>query len=356
MRKALLAALFAAAIPALAQEGADSAQPAPSNLIKPTYDTHTVQRGDTLWDICAAKFNNPFAWPQVWAWNPEITNPHWIYPGDQVRFFPAEGDQPRQTTLAAGEAKAEPETPPPPENVTMRPPIEVIDTAQKPLRPTGSRYRLSFFVTPKELAEAGTLANARLDKAFLARTDEVFLDLKGQKPALGQRYLTYKTIGEVFHPTNHRRVGFVTRITGITKVVSNEGKLASAVIENAMSEVERGNYVTPLVDEPYVQIVPTVATSDVQAIILKVQMDGETVGATHDLVVIDKGTRDGLARGWRMAVLRRGDPLTGRVKDMPWRQIATLLVLDAKETASTCVVLNARNEITSGDMVRSVVN
>jgi hypothetical protein len=48
-------------------------------------DLHVVSEGDTLWDISGHYFDDPWHWPQVWSWNPEITNPHWIYPLDQIR-------------------------------------------------------------------------------------------------------------------------------------------------------------------------------------------------------------------------------------------------------------------------------
>src|SRR5262249_41651714 len=54
----------------------------------PVPELHVVRRGDTLWDICWFYFNDPWQWPRVWSYNPQITNPHWIYPGDLVRLLP----------------------------------------------------------------------------------------------------------------------------------------------------------------------------------------------------------------------------------------------------------------------------
>src|SRR5688500_4624349 len=45
-----------------------------------TPEFHTVQRGDTMWDITGYYFQNPWRWPAVWGRNPQITNPHWIFP------------------------------------------------------------------------------------------------------------------------------------------------------------------------------------------------------------------------------------------------------------------------------------
>ena len=51
-------------------------------------ESHPVRRGDTLWDISNRYYQSPYQWPRIWAFNPQIQNPHWIYPGDLVRLLP----------------------------------------------------------------------------------------------------------------------------------------------------------------------------------------------------------------------------------------------------------------------------
>ena len=54
--------------------------------------SHTVVRGDTLWDISARFLDEPWLWPTVWGYNPQIANPHLIYPGDVVALgYDADG-------------------------------------------------------------------------------------------------------------------------------------------------------------------------------------------------------------------------------------------------------------------------
>ena len=47
---------------------------------------HVVEKGDTLWDISALFLKQPWLWPKLWRLNPEVNNPHLIYPGDILRL------------------------------------------------------------------------------------------------------------------------------------------------------------------------------------------------------------------------------------------------------------------------------
>ena len=77
------------------------------NLLKPNHpEQYVVQKGDTLWDIAGIFLNEPWLWPEIWQLNPQIANPHLIYPGDQLEIIYQDG-KPR-LRLRAGALRLSP--------------------------------------------------------------------------------------------------------------------------------------------------------------------------------------------------------------------------------------------------------
>jgi hypothetical protein len=68
---------------------------------------YVVVKGDTLWDISGRFLQSPWRWPEVWNVNPQIDNPHLIYPGDQIYLTWVDGRP--QLNLRRGIRKLSPQ-------------------------------------------------------------------------------------------------------------------------------------------------------------------------------------------------------------------------------------------------------
>ncbi|MBI3179427.1 MAG: LysM peptidoglycan-binding domain-containing protein [Deltaproteobacteria bacterium] len=356
MKRWIPLVLLCAAAQAMGQEEEEPQE------TQPAVDRHVVEAGDTLWHISQRFLGSPWLWPKVWAYNPEITNPHWIYPGDIVRFFPSDQELPSLNELIADrrdipeEEPAEEVEPVPVVEEGPQPLVDVVEAAPiRAERARGVRRFVGMFVTPKELAESGTLTNSVNDKMLLAPRDSVYVSFPaGKKPQPGERFMVYRTLGEVVHPVSGARWGYMTQITALASIEGVGGGLPRARLDYTVVEVERGQYVTPFVQDPMLDISPTRAGKPVEGVVLAVRFEGGAVAGEQQVVFIDKGKTDGLDRGNELDVIVRGDPLTGRKADMPPTSIGRLMVLQANENASTCLVLKSTREIEAGTKVVTV--
>ena len=247
-------------------------------------DVHVVQKGDTLWDICRFYFKNPWRWPEIWGLNPQITNPHWIYPGNVVRLVPGAGKAAAATTPAATPAAA-------------------------PATAAVAQLRQIAFVGLAELQAAGTISGSTDEKLMLSTGDEIFIDYpEGKPPQMDTRYSIYVPDRDILEPGTKQVIGKYVVIRGELKITEvKKDKAARGIITDMTDQgtVERGQKVGPLKTQ-FRDLKEVPADANVEGVIAGV-LQGTNIIGLGQVVFIDRGSADGVKPGNHMLVVRRGD-------------------------------------------------
>jgi LysM domain-containing protein len=307
----------------------------------PVPELHVVRRGDTLWDICFLYFNDPWQWPKVWSYNAQITNPHWIYPGDLVRLLPR------------GVFAQLPATPDPEAAATPAP----LEPVPAPQRTFQVGIKQTAFVEKSDLDKSITLDGAVDEKVLLGDNDEVYLRYPaGKPPKVGERYSIYKPDNIV--KSGGSEVGAYVHVLGTVEVRAvTQDKRARGVILEANQEIERGVKVGPLV-KTFKTVPPSLPRVDAQGTVVAMLTYDQLIGQ-GEVLFIDLGKRSGIEVGNRMFVVRRGDAYPRTMNNQigqddrtfPARALGQIVIVEVGERISIGLVTLAVQEMSVGDLV-----
>ncbi|MBN2498806.1 MAG: LysM peptidoglycan-binding domain-containing protein [Deltaproteobacteria bacterium] len=349
-------------------EASDSIRPTPAQGGQTEAQAeHTVAPGDTLWDLCARYLNNPWYWPRVWSYNPEIYNPHWIYPGQMVRFYPT-GALPGQmdTLEVSGEFEIPDEVP---DDVEEELVPENLVTSSDRLSyqvPRGQiRLRRNAFVAKEDLDAMGSIYASRSERQFLAELDPVYLHFKDRSAVqVGQKYAIMRSIEEIYHPITERFIGYYIRVLGICHVVNVGEEAVTAIITTSLEPIERGDKIGPLLPDFTKNIASKPNGVELRGYVIGSKISGLTLLGEHHIVFLDQGSKQGVEAGNIFDVVRREDSLflpgSGKEENrwdpkVPPEIYARIMVIDTRENASTGMVIASIREVRVGDRVYMAV-
>ena len=241
-------------------------------------EAHTVRRGDTLWGLSGQYFKTPYNWPRLWAENPQIQNPHWIYPGDRVRLRVPDGSS------SLGHASS----------------MRAVPQSTVFMRNLG-------WVDDPDKDTWGELVGAPDDQMILSEEDEVYIQLDDDvKVTLGDEL----TIFRVIHTMRGEEAdadGELVSVRGTVRIDKWNPKthLARAKIIEALDTIERGALIGP-VSRKFDIVPPARNAKYVEARILTALYPHAFFGG-NQLLFLDRGAKDGVKPGNRFLAVRRGD-------------------------------------------------
>jgi len=220
---------------------------------------YVIKRGDTLWDLSGRFLNDPFLWPRLWQSNQYITNPHWIYPGNPIRFQPFEEIERPEAKPEIARKPAEEAVPrevkpeiarkPPPEEKPAEeavPPTKPTEVARRPeaIPPTDERW--AGFITKEEFPGIGVVIEPKeRGRLLLAEGDIVYLAFKTRDPIeVGQRFTIFRTSPMIKHPFTGEKLGRKVSILGECQVIGAQDAMYTAHIFKSYRAIIRGDRIT----------------------------------------------------------------------------------------------------------------
>jgi len=265
--------------------------------------TYTVVRGDTLWDIAGTFLNHPWQWPDIWQVNPQIEDPHLIYPGDQVSLTYRDG-KPILSLSRRGLGGR---------NIKLSPSVRAHrhDDRIAPI-PLDAIHQ---FLSRPQIFEDGNIDRLAY---IVAATDQRLISGAGDAVYIRGINEPVTNKFSVFRPGGEYRDGDTNELLGYEALhiadiqLEKLGDPATAYVQRSNREIIEGDRVIPQQIDEYPEFVPSAPNSQVAGSIISV-IDGVSQIGQYQVVVVDRGTTDGLAPGHVLAIFQKGAVVKDRI-------------------------------------------
>jgi hypothetical protein len=333
-------------------------------------ERYVVKKGDTLWDIAGVFLRDPFFWPEIWFVNPEIANPHLIYPGD-VLFLSYVDGKPRVALEQAGAVRLSPEVRSQPLRDAIRaiPYDLLMDFVGRPTLLDSDQVRdAPYVVGMRDLHMLGSTANEIYGKGL-------------GKPGPGARFNVVNVGEELRDPDDGDLLGYMGHWAGVGEVIQTSGAVVPGrrsvfksereeelthlrVLETGR-EIMQGDKLFPAVievGEDFRLAMPE--NEDLLGQVIAV-VDGVSVAGKYQVVALNRGQRQGLRAGDALGVFYRGELVRDRYNRQNWsaftanydavrlpdERSATVMVFRVYERMSYALVMQSTQVIRVGDFV-----
>jgi nucleoid-associated protein YgaU len=348
-----------------------------SELAPNAPDEYTVKRGDTLWAISGMYLTRAWRWPELWGMNmEEVRNPHRIYPGQQL-VLEKSGGRARLRLRGTAQGDAPTDT----VRVSPRTRVELLpDPAVTTLR---SHLIEPFLAEPVIIDEAELLKAPRIvaapeSRVLLTRGDRAYA--RGTPP-LTQRvagrsdeYRVFRNAKPLTDPASKAILGYEAQYLGKASLVRSEtagaaadaagGKPPSLVVPatidivSAKEEMRVGDRLLPEPPREFLSYVPHAPAGQMDGTIVSVYGDAVSFAGQNQVVVINKGTADGVENGHVLAILKEGERRVDRTQpgqrteiQLPSERNGLLMVFRPFEKLSYALILEINDTVKVGDRV-----
>lgn len=305
-------------------------------------DSYVVKKGDTLWAISGKFLEQPWLWPKIWHANPDIANPHLIYPGDTLRLVMINGEP--RLTVDRGDAGNTVKMSPCPEGKLC--PSVRVEPLEAPI-PAIPLDIISPFLTGSRIVEPGVLEAAPYvlmgtQKHVVTGAGDS-INARGEFDPKVPVYGLYRK-GKVYTDDETDEVlGVEAMDIGSVRITKTEGDIAEMNVLRSTKEVLAQDRLLPSEERRIDAIFyPSTPENDIEGSIIDVEGGVNQVGAMS-VVLINRGKREGIEVGNVLAIFDKGeriiDPITGEPVSLINQRAGLLMIFNVFEKTSFGLVL-----------------
>jgi LysM repeat protein len=323
-----------------------------SSILKPDAPkSYVVKEGDTLWGVANMFLKDPWLWPEVWIINPQVRNPHLIYPGDTLALAYGANGSPQVRLTSGGAARLNP---------------RLRSTALDGAIPTLPYSSIAAFLSRPSVLTKDQLKTAPHVLAFREKHiiggagNEIYV--KNLNAPANARF-TVVHVGEpLVDPDDGDVVGYEGIYTATASVVKSND-ISKAVLSETSRETLVGDRLIEVDSETPLNFILSTPPQNLEGRIISVE-DGTYLIGQYQVVVINRGKRHGVVPGNVMAVDQVGELVRdrragyfgnpfGKKVQLPSERAGTMLVFKTFDRISYGLIVGASTEIHVADYVRN---
>ena len=307
---------------------------------------YTVQVGDTLWDISATFLRDPWFWPEIWYVNPDIENPHLIYPGDVLGLVYIDG-QTRITNVRASTYRMSPQA-------RVTPLSQAISSI--PFEDVAAFLSSGLVLEKKQADALPYLLDTRGDHLIASAGNEIYVrGITGDTP--GARYNIVHVGDPLVDPDDNRLIGYHGILIGEGSL-RRSGDPATVALTRTNQEAKLGDRLLPAAVDVPLNFYPRSPSTTIDGRIISV-VGGVSLIGQYQVVVMNRGSGNGLSVGDVLSVFQTGrvveDRIGGGKVKLPDEAAGTIMVFKTYDRISYGLVMEATQAIHIHDSIRNPI-
>ena len=308
-------------------------------------DKYTVVKGDTLWDISAHFLTEPWLWPEIWQVNPQIQNPHLIYPGDVISLIYIDG-KPRLVLTRSRDVKLSPQI----REVTDRQAISTL-----PLDLINSFLSRNRVVEPGVLESAPYILSGQSKRLLTGKNDDFYA--RGDFSDADESYGVYRNGGPFTDPKTNEILGIRAKDIGAGNIKAVDDDIATLITTRSIEELRINDRLLEREERKIAaNFHPSAPPEDTEGVIMSIE-GAVSTGGMLDVISINLGERDGMEIGNMLSILKAGAVVSDRVQGglvtLPPEKAGLVMVFRTFEKMSFALILSAELPISINDIARN---